>query len=389
MALAKSPPTRHLYAYAIGLLAISTFAYWRLQLPQVKVLEPENNVPVIVFGLGQVDAERISGLGFEVDGVLGEIFVKVGDHIVKDKVVAQLHSRRQELAVAIAQQTVQMAEATVHERVAQVETTNATVALKHEIAERAQQLMRRGAGTAALAQDSENEQRVAASDRDRAVRALATARATVEQARAQLAREKETLARHQLMAPYDGVVTERLQNIGAAIPMGTPVITFMDPTSLRVLAYVDEGSAGMLQAGQSVSISLRSRPADVLFGHIDRIDPRSDRVTEERRVYVTFDSSPGDIFLDEQAEVRINVGTIERAILVPEMIVRNRDGAQGSVWAIKNGHLVELRVSFGRRLADGRLELLSELSNDVQIVGERLPNATSGAAVRTEEKGRS
>src|SRR4029077_16592396 len=105
------------------------------------------------------------------------------------------------------------------------------------------------------------------SDRDRAVRALATARATVEQARAQLAREEETLARHQLIAPYDGIVTERLQDIGAAIPMGTPVITLMDPTSLRVLAYVDEGSAGMLQVGQPVAISLRSRPGDALSGH--------------------------------------------------------------------------------------------------------------------------
>jgi HlyD family secretion protein len=279
-----------------------------------------------------------------------------------------------------------MAEATVLERAAQVETTNATLALKKEIAERAQNLHRRGAGTAALAQDSEIEQQVAASDRDRAVRALATARATVEHARAQLAREEETAARHRLIAPYDGIVTERLQDNGAAIPMGTAVITLMDPTSLRVLAYVDEGSAGMLQTGQAVTISLRSRPGDALFGHIDRIDPRSDRVTEERRVYVTFDGSPGDIFLDEQAEVRINVGTIEREILVPEMLVRNRDGAQGSVWVVKEGHLLDMRVSFGRRLADGRLELLSRLPNDVQVVGERLLDAKAGVAVRMEER---
>jgi HlyD family secretion protein len=387
MALMNSRQSNHFYALAAGVLTIGALTYWRSQPPEVKVLQAETNVPVILFGLGQVDAERVSQLGFEVDGVLSEIFVKVGDHITMGSVVARLDSRRQELAAAIVRRSLHMAEATVLERETQVATTNGTLTLKEQIAKRARTLQDRGTGSVATAQDVEVERQIAESDQHRAMRALETARAAVEQSQAQLAQEEETLARHRLIAPYDGIVTERLQNVGAAIPMGTAVVTLMDPTSLRVLAYVDEGSAGMLRVGQPVSISLRSRSGDDLSGHIDRIDPRSDRVTEERRIYVVFDSPTGELFLDEQAEVRIEVGTVERAILVPEMLVRNRDGAQGSVWAVKDGRLFDARVIFGRRLADGRLELRSNLPSNMQIIGQRLPNAEAGAEVQIQERG--
>jgi multidrug efflux pump subunit AcrA (membrane-fusion protein) len=140
--------------------------------------------------------------------------------------------------------------------------------LKNQIAEHAEALQRRGAGTAALA-NRKIEQQVAASDRDRALRALATARAIVGQARAQLLREIQTAARHQVTAPCDGIVTERLLDLGAAIPMGTPVIHVDGPDKPSGPGICRCGSTGMFQTAQPVTISLRSLPGEALSGHIE------------------------------------------------------------------------------------------------------------------------
>lgn len=389
LTLVRSRQKGRLYALTAGALAVAAIEVWRLQPVEVPVLQPESNVPVVIFGLGQVDAERISQLGFEVDGVVSEIAVQVGDHVKAGDVVARLDSRREELSVRAARQALSMAQAQVRQSAADVASAEATLALKEQIASRASQLERRGTGAVATAQDTEAERRAAVANRDGALRALEVAQARVEQSTAQLAREEETLARHQLLAPFDGIVLERLQNIGAAAPMGTPVLSFMDPKTLRVLAYVDEGRAGMLRVGQRAILILRSRPAERLDGRVDRIDPRSDKVTEERRVYITFDTPPGQIFLDEQAEARIEVGVIEHAVLVPELLIRNRDGAQGSVWAVVDGHLSELRLTFGRRLADGRMEVISPIPSNARIVGQRLPDASPGTAVRVADRGAS
>jgi HlyD family secretion protein len=378
-----------LYALTAGALVIAAVEFWRWQPVEVPVLQPETNVPVVVFGLGQVDAERISQLGFEVDGVVAEIAVQVGDHVRAGDMVARLDSRREELSVMAARQALAMAQAQVRQSAADVASAEANLALKGQVASRASQLERRGTGAIATAQDTEAERRAAEANRDGSLRALDVARARVEQSTAQLSREEETLARHKLLAPFDGIVLDRLQNIGAAAPMGTAVLSFMDPKSLRVLAYVDEGRAGMVKVGQRATVTLRSRPAERLEGRVDRIDPRSDKVTEERRVYITFDAPPGQIFLDEQAEARIEIGLIEHGTLIPELLIRNRDGAHGTVWAVVDGRLQELRLTFGRRLADGRMEVVSPIPADARIVGQRMPDASPGMTVRVADRGAS
>jgi HlyD family secretion protein len=64
-----------------------------------------------------------------------------------------------------------------------------------------------------------------------------------------------------------------------------------------------------LRLGQPGTIRLRSQPAAEFHGTIARIGLESDRVNEERRVWLTCADCPAEMFLGEQAEVRILTGT--------------------------------------------------------------------------------
>jgi HlyD family secretion protein len=55
-------------------------------------------------------------------------------------------------------------------------------------------------------------------------------------------------------------------------------------------------------ATRCASAPLRSRPLESFTGRVVRIGLESDRVTQERRVYVRGESPPARVYLGEQVE---------------------------------------------------------------------------------------
>jgi HlyD family secretion protein len=77
--------------------AVFLFAFIR-PLP-VEVVQPTENVPVKVFGLGTIEARILSKVGFEVGAALIELDADHGDRVEKGDVLARLHSAEQEMRV--------------------------------------------------------------------------------------------------------------------------------------------------------------------------------------------------------------------------------------------------------------------------------------------------
>jgi len=210
----------------LAILLVAGFVAWRMLRPlEVPVLAPDSNVPVTLFGLGNVDAERVSKAGFDVSGIMAEIRVRVGDQIHAGDVIARLDTRLQALRVAAASNALALAQATIRQSQAHVGTSTATVALKRQVAERARQLENRNAGTAAAAQDAAADAVVAEAQNVESQRALDAALAALQQAETTLAQERELLDHHSLRAPFDALVTDRLAVEGAVVQAGQPVVT--------------------------------------------------------------------------------------------------------------------------------------------------------------------
>ena len=83
--------------------------------------------------------------------------------------------------------------------------------------------------------------------RDAADAGLAAARAAVESAR-------EGVAYTELRAPYDGVVTAKLAQVGEAVAPGMPLLTVAGLGALRVIAEVPQSSAGAVQAARTATV---------------------------------------------------------------------------------------------------------------------------------------
>ena len=129
------------------------------------------------------------------------------------------------------------------------------------------------------------------------------------------------------------------------------------PETVWVLAYVDEARAGGINVGLTAEIRLRSLPQRMFQGRVARIGIESDRVNEERRVYVVCETCPKDFFIGEQAEVFILTARLARALMVPETLIERADGSTGMIWIAEEGRLRRQRVTLGHRTLDGRVEV--------------------------------
>ena len=353
---------------AIAALALGGATVYYNRPLQVETASVQKNVPVRVFGLGTVEARVLSKIGFEVGATLAELNADHGDRVSEGQVLARLSFGEQEAKVAKARAALEVAEANIKKAEANLEKAQAVLAQKQETNRRKRVLAGRDIVSQETAEEAVRDEAVAKADAAVAETEIASSKAQLADAKAQLQFE-ETMLRHRtLKAPYDAIVIERHAEIGTVIKAGDPIFTLVAAGTYWGLAHVDEARAGFIEEGQKVQARLRSRPLETFSGRVVRIGLESDRVTEERRVYIKGDSPPPRVFLGEQVEFWIAVANLEQAILVPEAAVQGFDGREGKIWTVENGRLRLPTVQFRHRTENSELEIASALPGEVRAV---------------------
>ncbi|TAH64762.1 MAG: efflux RND transporter periplasmic adaptor subunit [Rhodopseudomonas palustris] len=352
---------------------------------RVDVAAVERDVPVRVFGLGTIEARVMSKIGFEVGATLVELNADHGDRVAKGQVLARLSLGEQEAKVARAKASLEVADANIKRADANLEKARAVLAQKQEANRRKQALMGRDIVAPQAAEETARDESTAKADVTVAEAEIASTRAQLSDARAQLQYE-ETLLRHRtLVVPYDAIVIERFKELGTVVKAGDPIFTLVAADSYWGLAYVDESRAGFISEGQQVDGRMRSRPQDAFTGKVARIGLESDRVTEERRVFVKGDNPPPRIFLGEQVEFLITVASLDNALLVPEAAVHGYNGREGIVWTVEDDRLHRRLVKFRHRTEDSRLEIVGGLPENAHVVTRLDSGFREGRSVRVSE----
>lgn len=373
-----------------GLLVLALVGFGWFYLTErpitVSVASVEKVVPVRVYGLGTVEARIVSNIGFEVGAALTELAVDSGDAISAGQMLAQLHSQEQQAKVARAEAAVAAAVATVGKAEASVIRAHAILAQREATNARQQELAGRSAVSTQAAEEAQRDVAVSAADLAVAQSEIEVAKSMQTDAEAALQYERVLLDHHVLLAPFDAVVIERHVEAGTVVRAGEPIFTLMDPLTVWTLAYVDEERAGGLELGQAAEVRLRSLPHQVFNGRIVRIGIESDRVNEERRVWITCDQCPVQVFLGEQAEVRITVAELDEALLVPEIAISGFDGHTGRIWVEQDSRAHQVSVEFGYRTEDARVELVSGLPDGARVISTPVKGLAEGRMVRVSER---
>lgn len=383
LAILHKPVTKYALT-AVGILAVAVVAalIYSNHPINVQLATIERNIPVRVFGLGTTEARVLSKVGFEVGATLTELRADHGDHVSKGQMLARLNTGEQDAKVGKARAALLIAEVNIAKSAASTEKARAVFIQKQETNRRKQTLAGRDVVSQQAAEEAIRDEAVAKADVTVAESEAESARAQLVDARAQLQYE-ETMLRHRtLVAPFDAIVIERHKELGSVVKAGDPIFTLVAEGSYWGLAYVDEARAGFIEEGQPVEARVRSRPLETFTGRVVRIGLESDRVTEERRVYLRGENPPARVYLGEQVEFWITVANLDEALLVPSAAVHGYDGRQGTVWTVEDERLQHRLVQFRHRTEDARLEIVGGLPENARVVTRLESGMREGRAVR-------
>ncbi|WP_419786247.1 efflux RND transporter periplasmic adaptor subunit [Pseudodesulfovibrio sp.] len=188
-------------------------------------------------------------VGAQATGVLESVPVKVGDHVKKGQLIAQIDAR--ELKSRITQAR------------ADLELTRAKLRYMEKNLPRKQQLV---------------DKKLEAQDTlDIALQDAMVARHSVESAHAYVQSLEVQLSYTKIYSPIDGVVSQVAAQEGETIVSGLSVsnlITVIDPTRLEMWIYVDETDIGRVRPGLPVRYTVDAYRDKIFEGTVERIYPQ-------------------------------------------------------------------------------------------------------------------
>lgn len=240
---------------------------------------------------GEIVPTRYADVGSSVMGKVVELRVAEGDRVRAGTIVARIDpvQARSDAAAAAAQVRALQAErsAAVHQVRAAESAVAAARARADEMAKglaRARALRAEGVlslaeldAAQAAADTSAAALRSAEADLTRSRESLTASARRIEQAQAQRARADDALAKTDIVAPIDGVVTRlnvrqgEMVVIGIQNQPGTTLMTVSDLASINAEVKAAEADVLRLAPGQRASVTLEALPGRVFDGEVIEI----------------------------------------------------------------------------------------------------------------------
>ncbi len=346
----------------------------------------ETDVPLRIYGLGTVEARVLSKVGFEVGGALVKLAADAGDMVDLGQEIASLNPMVQEARTARAKAALISNAAALAKAEAGYKRVQSVLEQQRANNRRQQELVGQNVVSSQRAEEAQRDEDIARADLSVAEAEIAVVRALKVDAEALLRQEQAQLAQYRLNAPYHAVIITRHVEAGAVVKAGDPIFTMIDPTTVWIQAFIDEERAGQLDLNQPATILLRSKPQSEFNGQIIRIGLESDRVNEERRIWLVCNDCPAQMYLGEQAEVRVLTDLRKTALMVPETAISAFDGRGGKVWIVQSGRMAQIDVKFGARDDRGRVEYRSGLPEGATIIADPSTRVRAGRMAKIEAR---
>lgn len=190
-----------------------------------------------------------------------------------------------------------------------------------------------------------------------------TAQAALEEAQAQLASQRVTLSQTTILAVDDGYVTARSAQLGQVVTAGSELFRLQRQGRLEWQAEVDAQQLGRVRVGDKASLSLPG--GKTISGTVRQAAPTVSTSTNRANVFVTLGKDSG-AHAGMFASGAITCGA-KQALTVPETAVVLRDGNSYVFEIGKADHVIRRSVSVGQH-REGRVEVTAGLAPQARIV---------------------
>jgi RND family efflux transporter MFP subunit len=192
--------------------------------------------------------------------------------------------------------------------------------------------------------------------------------------------EAETmLAYTKILAPFDGVITRKLADVGDLATPGRPLLELDDPTALRLEADVPEALIGRIQLGAKLEVRAAAQDA-AIPGVVSEIAPVADPMSRTFNVKLDLPPNAG-LRAGQFARVAVSVRE-SKALRVPASAVTQR-GQMELLFVVADRRAHLRLVKTGKRIGH-EVEVVSGLSAGEEIVVEGASQLRDGQPVEVK-----
>jgi RND family efflux transporter MFP subunit len=313
---------------------------------------------------GSVTARRVSRISPKIEGFVAELLVDEGDEIKSGDALLYLDPVMAKIGLARVQAQLQEAEASLSEAKRQRDEAAELLKKKHTSA-------------------TNHEARVA----DVAIKT-----AVLNRLKAELSQQQETLSRHTVYAPFDGVIASKEIEVGEWVDTGTSLLELVEISILRINVQVPQIYFGQIRKGTAAILKFDAFPERSFDASVTMKIPAGNASTRTFPLRMEIKNEEGIIAPGMSARVRIKLQREAEAMLLPrDAIVRKPDGSE-LVWlVVKSGASTiarSIQVKTGRAYRDSVEVFSSELLPGTKVVirGNEILRADQNVKIVSEIK---
>ena len=326
--------------------------------------------PVIIEATGSFQADESSDVAPQSSGRVTATPVDVGQRVPRGAVLIRIQGVDANLRLDDAR----AAEARAAANLKLAESQNA---LADATAKRHAALLARGLVPQTVADEARTQAETAANN-------VLVARASLAQARAQLALAEKAVADVVVYAPFDGYISQRRVSVGEFVQPSTAVVTLLRIDPLRLQLMIPSVQAGSIQNGQTVTARVDAYQGKLFEGKITAVNPL---IAAESRSFLVEARvpNPGALLKPGMfAVASIQQGRTERALLVPKRaVIEDVNTNSYRVYVVDKDNTARLRVVqlAARQAQSDTTKLLSGIKEGERVATSNLADLYDGAAV--------
>ncbi len=209
----------------------------------------------------------------------------------------------------------------------------------------------------------------------------ALAQTALEQARANLRTAQVKLEQTVIKAPVDGVLIARSVEPGNVVQSGKELMALAPAGETQIVVQIDERQLARLALGQKAIGSADAFPGERFAAELVYINPGIDPLRGSVEVKLRVPDPPAYLRQDMTVSVDIEVARRADTVVVPTETVREANGTQPWVLAVRGFRAVRLPVKLGLR-GDNRIEILEGIEPGDDLIPATNALIKAGQRVR-------
>jgi RND family efflux transporter MFP subunit len=327
-------------SYALYREALSTAQQRRDFVPSLRAASIQSSDDVVLVTLpATTSAFESANIFARASGYIDKRNVDIGDHVKQGQLLAEIAAPELDHQIAQAEGTLVQLQAALQQARANAELAQVTWNRDRPLVEQ---------GWATKQQGTVDVQTLRAQEA-----AVGVAQGNVTAQQAQLLVLKQQKAYQQVIAPFDGVITQRNIDVGSLVQADAVSSTFMftiqQSNVIRAQVYVPQDEAFGLAPGVEAVIRVPEIPDRAFRGKVTRIADALQPGTRTLLTEVDIPNPDGLLTSGIYCTVELHVPRKVPSLLVPaNAIIFNSDGMQVAV--VKDGVVHIRKISVGRDL---------------------------------------